>query len=419
MDARRTSRSSRSAGGLGSVSAVFFVTDLRHFEGIELDPQAPGPALAFASYLQRIVRAATASSVAGPHLTALACRRRPSRRRCPGHLQVDRQEVPANIEWGCPACGEGGRIDNWQGSHDDLSSLERPLADAALCQLVVPDEAYRLLLEEQSYDHRCARMVYAATTSSDGALLSGTEEELVALSEVAGEWAVAERSAARRRRWRQLAHSLEPRQPSWLDQRTDVMADELEGLGLRAPRAQLAAMIQKALTEVARSLGISESSARRYVDDERLRGLAQEVAFLLAPEQPGADLVSLPRAIPVALELFGRSVSALAEATRVCLLNGDELGAQDALELVSLFGHVLHEGSGHQPGPVYLPQAAVVRAGRLLESSAEVIIVGGAVGPELPPGTGSDLVQALLADARTLRALVSEYGASPEPTPDS
>lgn len=408
-----------STGALDSVSAVFYVTDLRHFEGIELDPLAPGPTLAFASYLRRIVRAATASSVPGAHPTALACRRRPQRRPCPGHLRVDRQEVPTSIHWGCPACGEGGRIDGWQGSHDDLSSTERHLADGPLCQLVLPEEAYRLLLEEQSYDHRCARMVYAATTSSDGVVLSGTEEELTALTEMAGDWAAVERSAPRRRRWRQVAQALEPRQPSWSEQRTKVMADELEALGLRVPRAQLAAMIQKALAEVARSLGISEPAARRYVDDERLRGLAQEAALLLAPEQPGADLVALPRTIPVSLELLGRSVSALAEATRVRLLNRDELGVQDALDLVSLFGHFLHERTGHQPGLVYLPQAAVARAGRLLESSAEVIIVDGAVGPELPPGTASDLAQAFLADAQTLRALVSEHGTSPWPTPDS
>ncbi|MDA8314775.1 MAG: hypothetical protein M0010_06315, partial [Actinomycetota bacterium] len=61
----------------------------------------------------------------------------------------------------------------------------------------------------------------------------------------------------------------------------------------------------------------------------------------------------------------------------------------------------------------------VARAGRLLESSAEVIIVDGAVGPELPPGTASDLAQAFLADAQALRALVSEHGTSPWPTPDS
>ena len=344
---------------------MFYVTDLRHFEGIELDPDVPGPALAFAGYLRRVVRAATTSSSPGARPTALPCRRRPQRRRCPGHLRVERQEVPSSIEWGCPACGEGGRISGWREGPDDLSSLERPpLAHEALRQLVLPEEDYALLLEEESFDSGCARMVYAATVSRDGVLLSGTEEEFVALAEVVATGAEDERSASRRRRWRRLAQSLEPRRGSWLEQRTEVMVGELDALGLSAPRPQLGAMIQKTLTEVAKSLGISEPSARRYLDAERLRRLAQEAALQLAQEQPGADLYGLPRTIPVSLGLLGRTVSALAEAARIRVLNGDELGAQDALELLSLLGQIVHEAPEALLGPLRLPQAALTRAGR-------------------------------------------------------
>lgn len=64
---------------------------------------------------------------------------------------------------------------------------------------------------------------------------SGTEEELGELSDVVAAWAEDERSPSRRRRWRQLAQSLEPRRGSWLEQNTDVMADALDALGLTPP----------------------------------------------------------------------------------------------------------------------------------------------------------------------------------------
>ncbi len=420
---KQPSLSSRSTSAVSSVSAVYYVTDLRHFEGIDLDPTAPAPARALAYYLRRIVRTATATSRPGSRPTALGCRRRPQRRACPGHLLVERLEVFSSIEWACPACGESGRIDGWQEGEDDLSSLRcQPLAHEACRQLVISEDAYRLLLEEEGFDRRCARMVYAATAGRGGVLVSGTQEELAALLEVAGAAAASERSAARRRRWRQLAQSLEPepRQASWLEQSIDVMADELDALGLSAPRAELGGMLQRTIAQVAERMGIGASSARRYLDDEQLRDLARGAALQLAPEQPGADLHGLARTIPVSLELLGRVVSALAEAARIRLLHGDEHGVEGALGLLSLLGQILHEAPSGQAGPIHLPQAALTRAGRLLEVSAKVVTAAGDLGPEMAAGARRNaLARAFLADAATLRALVSEHGTSAGPTADS
>lgn len=70
-------------------------------------------------------------------------------------------------------------------------------------------------------------------------------------------------------------------------------------------------------------------------------------------------------------------------------------------------------------GPIRLSQAALTRAGRVLEASAEIVTAGGAVGPELPTGTGAHLARAFLADAKSLRALVSKHGTSAGPAPDN
>ena len=68
------------------------------------------------------------------------------------------------------------------------------------------------------------------------------------------------------------------------------------------------------------NFGISEQSARRYVDDESLRGIARQAALEPAVEQPGADLHSQPRTVAVPL---GRTIAALAEAGHVRVVNAD------------------------------------------------------------------------------------------------
>jgi hypothetical protein len=216
-----------------------------------------------------------------------------------------------------------------------------------------------------------------------------------------------------------IVSTMEPRRGSWLDRRTEVMLEELDVLGLSVPKTELSRMIQKALAELATTAGISATSARRYVDDEWLRSLAQEIALNLAEERPGAGLLGEPHTVPLSLETLGRVVMALSEATRIRILNADEAGAQQTLELVSFLGHALHEAPPSAPGPVRLPQAALARAARLLEASAEIVRAGGVIPSEVPTGTNRSLVEAFLADATTLRTLVSEHGASPDPTPDS
>jgi hypothetical protein len=215
-----------------------------------------------------------------------------------------------------------------------------------------------------------------------------------------------------------MVSAMEPRRGSWLEQRTKVMVEELDLLGLSAPEAELAQMIKKTLVEVAAVAGISEVSARRYVDDERLRSLAQEIALKLAEERPGAALLDQPRTIPLALPVLGRVVMALAEATRIRVVNGDEAGADQTLELLSFLGHVLHDAP-HGSGPLGLPQAALARAARQLETTAKVIEAGGAVPAGLQIGDRRSLATALLADALSLRTLLSDYGTDAGPTLDS
>jgi hypothetical protein len=88
--------------------------------------------------------------------------------------------------------------------------------------------------------------------------------------------------------------------------------------------------------------------------------------------------------------------------------------------MVSLFGQIVTELSGTSTGTgtgtVFLPQAALTRSARLLETTAEMIGQGNFVSSELAPGAMSELALMFAEDAETLRALVSDHGIGAGPS---
>lgn len=129
--------------------ADYLVTDMEHMEAaLSPDARVPAPAQRLALYLGDIVQAATALEPGGWFRSALPCRRRPGRKPCPGRLMALRAEVPPEIHWECPDCGEGGLITNWRGTYWDFASKrivppEYPDDPAAEARLTHED--YRML----------------------------------------------------------------------------------------------------------------------------------------------------------------------------------------------------------------------------------------------------------------------------------
>jgi hypothetical protein len=295
--------------------------------------------------------------------------------------------------------------------------VARPSEGERLKSVVLAEEQYQLLLELLTTDRRCERFIYAARPTPVGVELSGEEEDF---EELVGVVACAADNASTKRyqrRWDDVHASLEPKARDWLEHSTDVVLDELAGFGLVASRPHVAQLLHRRLAELASGLGISEGAARRYVGDESFRQLARQAAVELAGEQPGADLLDQPRTVPVALQTLGRVVAALAESAHVRVANADPVGAHGALQLLSLFGQIVYELPAPSTGPVLLPQAALVRGARLLDATAEMLLEGAAVTPDLPAESAPMLASAFALDAGVLRALVSEHGTSAGPTP--
>lgn len=151
------------------------VSDLRHF--LDLGEDAPGPARALARHLGEVVRAATAGDAGAPWTTALACRRRPGRRPCPGRLVVCRPEATASIQWACEACGDEGFISGWEDSAFDLRQRGLWLA-GELRTIEVSQELAATLRDIQLLDLECERVVYRIRAQGDRAVLAATEEDL-------------------------------------------------------------------------------------------------------------------------------------------------------------------------------------------------------------------------------------------------
>lgn len=166
-----------------------------------------------AEHLTLIVRAATAGDGGVGWVSALACRRRPGRRPCPGHLAVYRTDVPATIEWRCTSCGDQGIISGWERSPFDLRprGVESGTSDL---RVVVPTEVAATLRSLLALDVGSERLVFRAYLSEEGIELVGDEEDFgELLSSVAAE----------------ANHEVNRRRQKHLDAAFEVLNDALDG----------------------------------------------------------------------------------------------------------------------------------------------------------------------------------------------
>ena len=101
-----------------------WITDLTHFldEEGRIGP-TDGPARKLAEHFTAIVEMASRPELIVPPEHLVRCRRRPGRKPCIGHIEIDLDFENEDIIWWCTACDDHGFISNWKGSKRDLSGV--------------------------------------------------------------------------------------------------------------------------------------------------------------------------------------------------------------------------------------------------------------------------------------------------------
>ncbi len=145
--------------------------------------------------------------------TPMRCYRRLERKRCPGHLEVRRQEAPPEVRWRCPACGEEAAVvDNWVDTAWDMTPFRRlDSKRPPVIRVEVPEAEYAALPESFEVDEDALRALYSAEWDGKRVVLTGTEDELREIAE--GVTEEANGSRGKRRLLDRLADRIEKARP--------------------------------------------------------------------------------------------------------------------------------------------------------------------------------------------------------------
>ena len=206
------------------------------------------------------------------------------------------------------------------------------------------------------------------------------------------------------------------RRRTWLDGRVDVLLAALDEYGMDISKVSAAKLIQERVQWVAAHMRVTPATARRYLTDEAVRGLAESVVLTVADEAPGADVLASPRTAAVPVPVMGRCIAGLSEVIMLRLAERNDLDhvrtttaqlaqALSALGQVIAAQHSTGDTAAGVAGPVVMaPPALLNRAARYLQAAAAMVRDDGV----LPDGFDATHA-AQLADTFETDALAMRY----------
>lgn len=188
----------------------------------------------------------------------------------------------------------------------------------------------------------------------------------------------------------------------WYDPWVAMFEDECAALDLLVSPESVISLLEDRVAKVATAMRVTPATARGYLREEDVRDMARECAFLLAAEQPGADLAEVPRTTTLDQHGLAFAMTCVGMAGRIHNTNGDSPACEQCLALLVNLGAFLAEGEGSAGTAV--PPAWLHRAARQVENAAQVLNKGGSS----PDGDVNDemrtrLIVRLIEDADLLR----------------
>jgi hypothetical protein len=123
---------------------------------------------------------------------------------------VCRTDIPAEIHWRCPSCGDQGVVNGWRGSAWDLTEEAAARWGSGEDSAEVPlfDEDHRLLVA-QVFDAPARATVMGAEPAGAEVMLEAGVEDFAHLRECVSRLMGRERSALRSRRLRRIFQSID------------------------------------------------------------------------------------------------------------------------------------------------------------------------------------------------------------------
>jgi len=206
----------------------------------------------------------------------------------------------------------------------------------------------------------------------------------------------------------------------WREVRIDDLLPAVSELGMTMSRSAAGELLDERVQYVAEHMRVTPATARTYLTEDALAGMAREIVFGFVEETPGADLMSAPRTAAVPVRFVGRVFAGLGEIVRILLVERDDLEhtrarvaqvahAQSCLGLL-LTDQVASTGFYDEPS-VQMPPALLLRVARTLETAAD-LVEAGLVGYEADPQESAGLPTAFRRDVDLLRTMAGQ-----EPSP--